>query len=210
MKNRLLVRISASVFLFCLGILAVPVNAQHCPYDGGNMVVVKLTDAKGRVITDGANDLSLHEIDNPVAKTCAFASGLLDLSFKSPIDAFLLEYENQGTKSFERYCEGCSFKGPGFYAVILGQAEQQCMIPTADGHGYERYIPRKFEVRYSSNGTVQTMIVPKDRIYGMCTNYGKWSRMEPVTFQIKTANKRKTSLFRSFDLIPDLMATGLF
>ena len=174
----------ALILLLCTTLFTVNLTAQHCPYDGGSMLVIKLTDSKNKVIGNAAGMLSLVEIDNPNAPSCKYAEGMLVKAFLPPLDAFMLRYKNQGEEAFRTYCENCSFTKEGYYAVVLNQAENVCMITKPDGSDYERYAPRKFEIRYSNGGKEQTMKAPDERIYSMCLGTGEWSRFVPVEFKL--------------------------
>jgi hypothetical protein len=182
----------ARVFLFIgLGLLGMVSNlfAQHCPYDGGNMIVVQLTDAEDRPLFGSAADLTLQEVDNPEADSCGFDKGMLSRSLLPPIDAFMLRYRYNGSsENFRTYCEDCAFNADGFYAVILGQSERTCMIKKDDDTDY-RYVKRKFEVRYKRDEVEKTIAVPPDKIYSMCTGAGKWSRFQPIKLRLTSKPK---------------------
>ena len=158
--------------------------AQHCPYDGGNMLVIKLIDSRNNPIVNATDRLSLREIDNENSASCRHGEGMLVKSFLPPLDAFMLRYKNQGEEAFRRYCDDCTFTKDGYYAVILNQAENVCMIPKADGSDYERFVPRKFEIRYSNGGKEKAIKAPDERIYSMCLGTGDWSRFVPVEFKL--------------------------
>ena len=58
--------------------------AQHCPFDGGHIVVIKLTDANGNVITTADSTLFLTETPNPLSDSCTYAEGQLNRPFGHP------------------------------------------------------------------------------------------------------------------------------
>ncbi len=174
----------ASLTIIAVGILFSnhEIFAQHCPFDGGEMVVVELTDADGKPMFGSTTELTLQEIDNPEADSCQYTKGLLSRSFLPPSDAFLQRYSLQGFDSFGRHCEDCTFNTFGFYAVVLGQSERSCMIKS---DGDDRWVRRKFEISFSRDGIEQRIAVPPDKMYSMCTGQGAWSRFEPIKLQIK-------------------------
>jgi hypothetical protein len=158
--------------------------AQHCMFDGASMIIVQLTDIDDKPLFGSAADLTLQEMDNPEADACRLTKGLLSLSFLPPANAFLQRYSRQGFDSFSSFCEDCEFNADGFYAVILGQGEPGCMIKKDDDTDYH-HVKRKFEVRYKRDDVEQSIAVPPDKIFSMCTGTGKWSRFEPIKFQLK-------------------------
>lgn len=165
------------------------VFAQHCPFDGGNMIVVQLTDAEDKPLFGSAADLTLREVDNAEADSCSFTAGLMSRAFLPPVDAFMQRYERHGSENFRTYCEDCAFNADGYYAVILGQSERSCMIKKDDDTDY-RYVKRKFEVRYKRDDIEQTIAVSPDKIFSMCTANGKWSRFQPI--KLRLASKPKS------------------
>lgn len=188
MKSKSKVALLTNV-AFAMLLLATFVNAQHCPFDAGNMIVVQLTDADDRPLFGSAADLTLRELGNPDADWCSFTSGLISRAFLPPVDAFLQRYERHGSENFRTYCEDCAFNTDGYYAVILGQSERTCMIKKPDGMVPDKYVPRKFEVRYKRNSVEQTIAVSPDKIYSMCTGTGKWSRFEPIKLRLASRPK---------------------
>lgn len=170
------------LLLLCLLILPVGATAQHCPFDGGRMIVVYLTNAEDKPLTSVADNLVLREIDNPNPEACTYAKGLLTIPFLPPLDNFLKRYKSQDTAAFKELCAGCGFLTKGYYAVIIGQAESTCMIKKDNDFNY---VKRKFEIRFTQNKSEQTAQVPNDQIYSLCTDAGKWSRMVPIDFKIK-------------------------
>jgi hypothetical protein len=165
---------------------AANVFSQHCPFDGGSMIVVQLTDAEDKPLFGSAADLTLSEVDNPEADSCSFTKGLLSRAFLPPVDAFMQRYARHGSENFRTYCEDCAFNADGFYAVIIGQSEQSCMIKKDDDTDY-RYVKRKFEIRYKRDNVEQTVAVPPNKIFSMCTGAGKWSRFEPIKLRLESA-----------------------
>lgn len=161
--------------------------AQHCPYDGGVMVVVELVDRKGEPMFGASMDLTLAEVDNPNADKCKYAPGLLSLRLRSPVEAFLERYSLQSSDSFAHYCSDCSFTRDGFYAAVLGQAERTCMPDDDQG-----IRARSYEVRYSRDGIERKLAIRRENFFSLCSDGGKWSRIKPVRFQIDPNTKSKS------------------
>lgn len=186
-----------------LSFLTAPLSlfAQHCPFDGGSMIVVHIVDAKGDpvIIGDGPY-LQLQEVENGDAGKCSFNDGLVNRTFERPAQAFLVRYKNQGPESFSTFCKDCAYNAPGYYSVIMGMSEQSCMIKSTEGNGYEKYVPRKYEIRFTGSGPTQTVTVQPDQIHSMCLGVGKWSRIKPIEIRAFSIapNSFESSIFLNF------------
>lgn len=170
-------------FLLCFSVLPLNIAAQHCPFDGTRMIVVHLTDEKDQAIVDAVQSLTLREIDNPNADACTYAEGLLEKPFLLANDAFTNIYKTRSSVNLiQEYCADCSFLTDGFYAVRLGQAETNCMIKKDGDFTYQK---RKYEIRFEKNGVKKIVKVSDDKIYSLCTDGGKWSRIVPIKMKIE-------------------------
>ncbi len=185
MKQRsriaLFTSIAVTVLLFGAHIETI---AQHCPFDGGEMMVLELIDSDNKPMFGSTTELTLQEVDDPEADSCRDKKGLLSRPFLPPADALLQRYPIQGFDSFGLHCADCSFNAFGFYAVVLNQSERSCKIKSDDDDDY-RWVDRKFEIRFSRDGIEQKIAVPPDSLFSMCTGTGKWSRFQPIKFLIK-------------------------
>jgi hypothetical protein len=170
-------------FPIFIALLAGGALAQHCPFDGGEMLVVELVDQKGEPMFGSSMNLTLVETDNPNADACKYSPGLISRSFHTPVEAFMTRYSRQSTDLFREFCEDCAFDTDGFYAVILGQAERSCML--YEDQGVRPLRARTYEVRYSRDGFQQKIPVRREDFFSMCTGSGKWSRFKPVRFKVE-------------------------
>ena len=173
------------LFLLAFILLSVGIaSAQHCPFDGRHLIVVALTDAKGQpALAAPAGSLQLREINQPAPAACTYAEGILSKSFVSPLEIFSSYNYYKLSELTKDFCKGCTFLKPGFYAVGLDQAEETCMIKKSTNDF--NYRKREFEVQYSAGNYSKKVIIPKDRIYSLCTGRGKWSRIVPVELKIR-------------------------
>lgn len=158
------------------------INAQHCPFDGGNMIVVYVTDKTGKPVSDASQNLKLVEINNPVADSCSYAKGILQKKFLPTKEYLQGHYKNYWTRWIEPNYKDWQFYNAGFYALTLNQAEESCMIKN---EGDFKYRKREFEIKYQQNERIQTIKVPKDRIYSLCTDAGEWTRIIPINIKTK-------------------------
>lgn len=169
-------------FFLCLSV-AVVAAAQHCPYDGGEMLVIELIDHNDKPVFGASPDLKLVEINNPNADACKYSPGMLERELKLPVDAFLTRYDRYNVSSFERQCPDCEFNRVGFYAVVIGQSERTCMIE--EDMGVRPLRAREYEVRYKSGLFEQTLKIHRQDFNSMCTSNGKWSRIKPIVFKLE-------------------------
>jgi hypothetical protein len=162
-----------SLLLFC-NLLA----AQHCPFDGSYIVVIKLTDANGNIITSPDSTFFLTETLNPLADSCTYAEGQLNLLFDIPSKSLVKKYEGSWEKRAALYLEECTFKQSGYFVVVLNQAQHHCMV---NRNNEFTYLDRHFEIRQkTTTGTMLLSVVPTEKIYPLCTANGKWSRIKAI------------------------------
>ena len=148
------------------------------------MIVTEVRDEGGQPVLLKPGELVLSEIDNPAPEVCSFATGLVKFDFRPTAQSFTERYTERWHRTFEEQCKDCTFAAPGFYAVILGMSEDSCMVKAADGRGYEKYIPRKYEIVLKRGLIERRVDVPRERIYSMCTDGGPWSRFQPITLTV--------------------------
>lgn len=158
-------------------------SAQHCPFDGSSIVVIKLTDHNGSPITEPPTSLFLTEITNPLADSCTYAEGQLRLKFGNIESNLIKKYTGTWEERASLYLQECSFNQPGYYVVVLNQAQRSCMV---NRNQQFSYIKRQFEIRQKNGeGDVLLTDVPADRIYSLCTSSGSWTRINAVEVEIK-------------------------
>jgi len=158
------------------------VQAQHCPFDGGVIVVIKLTGPDGRPVTNSAGRVFLAEQPNPKADSCTYANELLQLPFDLPQKNLVEKYSGTWEERASLYLKDCIFNQPGYFVVVLNQAQHRCMVSV---NGNYRYDDRHFDIRRISD-TENKLLgkVPANRLYPLCTATGKWSRIEAIEISL--------------------------
>jgi hypothetical protein len=101
------------------------IKAQHCPFDGTSIVILKVFNKKDKV------DFTLIEVDNPKADSCTYAEGLLEIPFQ-PIDSFYAK--NHWVKTYEKRYKMQKIKSKGGFYVKLNQATADCMIKNGNNY----------------------------------------------------------------------------
>lgn len=152
--------------------------AQHCPFDGSAIVVIKLMHSDGTPVTNLSARPCLIETDNPFADSCKYAEGLLSLPFDIPQKNLVEKYSGSWQYRASQYIKNCVFNQPGHYVVVLNQAQKQCMLERGNDYKYGR---RSFEIRLTSEkGNIPALQVPEESIYSLCTSAGNWTRIMPI------------------------------
>lgn len=156
--------------------------AQHCPFDGGSAIVVCLKNPEGKIITDTTYQIFLTEIKNSRADSCSYAKGLLNIPFSSVQKSLVEKYSGSWTSWAAKRIQDCSFNKNGYSAVVIDQAETDCMVK--NGNDFT-YYPRLFEIRIFKNKILERVqSIKESDIYALCTNYGNWSRIIPLDIPI--------------------------
>lgn len=165
------------ILLVCLLIFfAGNLIAQHCPFDGGYLIVVHLTDKNGKPVS--TKDLTLVEVNNPVAESCTYAEGLLQKSFFPTKQTLQTKYKDYWKNWLESEYKNWILFNPGYYAVWLNMSENSCMIKKGNDFTYRK---RQFEVHYAD----QKKRVPALKVYSLCTDGGSWTRIVPIEIKAK-------------------------
>jgi hypothetical protein len=169
MKPRFLI-LTTICFLFLY-----TATAQMSPFDGSYTVLVKVKE--NNLPADVR--LELREISLP-SDSCRFSPKLLRIQFQLPGNV-LIKNRNDNKIWEERaqeYAKDASFMAPGYYAVVLNQAERQCMIPR--GNDYE-FILRNFRIVAVQKGKETILAeVPAGYVYSLSTMRGRWSEMMAI------------------------------
>jgi hypothetical protein len=157
--------------------------AQHCPFDGSNMVVLKLINTKGKPLPTHDKEIILYEKENPKADSCTYAQGQLAITFGNLNKALIHKYENSWVTWAKRMTKGCDFMKPGHIAVVLNMAQSTCMV---NNHNQYVYYKRAFEIAVKKNGaTIKTIPVDESKLYNLCTSAGSWHRITPIDVVIE-------------------------
>lgn len=168
------------ILSFGLPLLA---DAQHCPFDGGVMVILKVTGPDGKPVTRLTTPIYLAEQPNPNVDSCTYADKQLLRPFDLPQKNLVEKYSGSWEERASLYLKDCVFSQPGYFVVVLNQAQHHCMIPVNNEY---RYVLRRFDIRRISD-TENTLLVtvPPEKIYPLCTAHGHWSRMEAISIQLE-------------------------
>jgi hypothetical protein len=150
---------------------------QHCPFDGGHLLVIQVTDAEGKPINKA--NARLREVENPQADSCVYNKGLLDKEFLPASEVVSGLYREEGI--IDKYCADCTFLAPGFYAVKLNLTEHSCLLKKDNKSTYRK---RQFEIEFTHDGQTQRLKVDSTDIHSLCLGNGKWSRIVPLELKV--------------------------
>ena len=160
------------------------IYAQHCPYDGSDLVAVKIIDEKGFTVDLQNNTLFLEEIISKETDSCSYKPG--------QIRKTLLNKENFQADCDNRFSEPNShvlnnrLKKMGImdkagWLISLNQAGHYCMI---NNNGNINYTKRKFEIVYLiSKKEIRFPVQPED-IKSLCTGSKDLVNFKPIVIQV--------------------------
>lgn len=138
----------------------------------------------GKPVVNPALTITLNENPNAAADSCTYASGLLQVAFTSIEKGWIERYANSWKNTATYLLKETDIKTEqGYRAVVLSQAQADCMIKNGNDFIYRE---RTYTIQVSrANEILQTITVQPDRKYKLCTGAGKWSRIKPVAIIIE-------------------------
>lgn len=153
--------------------------AQHCKWDGGNVLVVSLKDKFGVPIIGAESQLKLKEIDNADPTRCSYAETLIEKDFAAADTFFRSLYKYRFDSWMLENCKDCNVQDAGNYAALINMAEENCLVKK---EGINRPELRKYVVEYSGlTPTVQIAIDPSD-FQSTCVGNDEWKPAKPLKF----------------------------
>jgi hypothetical protein len=179
------------IFLLLLVLhLSIGMLAQHCPFDGTNLIAVKVVDKQGKMITNFNTPFYLLEVDNPMADSCTYAAGLIKkqlLNKKTFIAACNEKFGRNGydTELKNRLTSAGVFANANMM-VSINQGENTCMLIGKSETVYANYIyrQRKFAIAYTINGKEFREPLPPEFIYALCTNNKDLKNFKTITIKL--------------------------
>jgi hypothetical protein len=147
-------------------------------------------DKQGNMITNFNTPFYLMEVDNPVADSCPYATGLIKKqmletkNFQAEID------ERFGRNGYNTRLESRLSKAGVFtnanMIVSLNQAENTCTLIGKSETVYSNYIyrQRKFVIAYLVNDKEVRQPVPNELIYSLCTAAKELEHFKPVIIKL--------------------------
>lgn len=154
-------------------------HSQHCPFDGSTAIVIQLKHKTGKPVVNPAFTITLNENPNANADSCTYAAGELRLPFGTIKTSWINKYEGVWVERATEKLKECNFKSEqGYLSVLLNQAQASCMIKNGNDFIYQE---RNFSILIEgANGSKQSIAVPADSKYKLCTASGKWTRIKPI------------------------------
>lgn len=171
-------------FLLVLIAISKTMLAQHCPFDGSTVILIQVKNKAGKPVVSPAFTFTLIENPNALADSCTYAPGQLALPFAGIKDSWINRYEGLWVKRATERLKECNFNNkPGYMSVVLNQAQESCMVKNGNDFDFRE---RMFTIQVKQGNDIkQTILVPVDRKYALCTAAGKWSRIKPITIIIE-------------------------
>jgi hypothetical protein len=172
-------------FLYGASILA-----QHCPFDGYHLIAIKVVDKQGNMISNINTPFYLQEVDNPMADSCPYATGIIK---KQVLDTknYIAECDERfGRNGYNANLKSRLSKAGVFtnanMMISFNQAENTCTLIGKSETVYTNYIyrQRKFVIAYMINEKEIRQPVPNELIYALCTNAKEIEKFKPVIIKL--------------------------
>ena len=147
--------------------------AQHCPFDGGMVVAIHLTDENGEPFTDAKN-ISLVQKNKQQGKK------FIEKPFLPAKENLTKIYGERYLNVYGKYAcdEDCKLYEAGIFIAHLTSDETFYKVEKGDKIYWEK---KDFEIQIShSNGQIRRLDVGKDGIYTLCYGSSKWTDIVPL------------------------------
>ena len=157
-------------------------RAQHCPFDGSSAIVVQLQNNQGTAVDSTAATIWLVEKTNPLADSCTYATGQLQLSFGKIGPSLVHRYEGAWVSWAEDRLSSCAFNNSSHRVLVLNMAQSRCMVKNGSEF---RYLAREFEIRVMRDDKILAILPVNEKdIYPLCTGAGPWDRIQPMLLRL--------------------------
>lgn len=161
-------------------VFTLPLMAQHCPYDGTYIVLLKATSH-----SDRWPDFYLHEMYNEQVEKCTYSDKLIHRLFRTEKDImdemrlhpnyYIWKHLISDLYNDYNFLAGCQ-------VVFLTMADKSCMIKS-EGMNY-LFQQRSFQITWKYNGINDSIQVAPSQVYPLCTVAGLWSRIQAITIRL--------------------------
>jgi hypothetical protein len=170
---------------FFINILITNVAAQHCIFDGSNIVLIQLANQNGKPwqIT-GSNIKIIQNIFNEdyhrdtTGICCIIEKSLIFDSCKK----VLLQTENNVWNSYatKRKDLIALSKHPNCYALLLYDTEIECLFDkcNTDGFVIAKYV-------FGKNRQTYSIKIPRKDIFPLCESFPASKKIKPITVTLK-------------------------
>ncbi len=161
------------IFTLILTFSASLAFAQHCPFDGGMVVTIHLTDEKGEPFT-GVTNIKLVQKDKKQGKN------FISKTFLPTKENLLSVYGERNFNTYSKYAcdEDCVIYGEGMYVAHLTSKDAFYEVGKGDDSVWEK---KDFEIQIThSNNQIRKIDVAKDNIFSLCYSRSKWSDIVPI------------------------------
>jgi hypothetical protein len=174
--------ITTLLLLLCFNVT----QAQHCKFDGQNVLVIKLENQKGEPKTMGGYSIKIIRaftnnifFEDTVNGCCKLKR---ELTFDT-CSKVLLNTDDAIWNSYATVYKNLPlFKYKGCYAIILSDDEIKCLM--------DKCVDEKklyLQYTYKKHATKRFVYPTLKNIYPLCSSFGKWASIKPVI--IKLPNK---------------------
>ena len=158
--------------------------AQHCPWDGGTLIAVKLVNKKGQTVNLTKDTVYLVEVENNDAALCSYAEGLLKKPLYNTTDFFTIgnRYGHNYGEALRKRLKQMGVIDKSNLLISLNQAERSCMIKKDSDFSFKT---RKFVIIYESGKQKVTVPVPPEAIRSLCTSSKDFVDFAPILVKVQ-------------------------
>ncbi len=177
--------IKFAVFILILTFSASSAFAQHCPFDGGMVIAIHLTDQNGEPFTDATN-IKL------VKKSKQHGKKVGRKTFLPAKENLIKIYGERNFNGYSEFAceEDCGIFGKGIFIAHLTSDEAFYKVGKDDDSVWEK---KDFEIQITNKGKkIRRIDVSKDSIFTLCYHKSKWSDIVPI--EITEQNPLRNSL----------------
>jgi hypothetical protein len=159
-------------------ILPAYTNAQHCKFDGQNVMVIKIENTNGKPKSLAGFGAKLKNVNDSATVLCESYSTKWFDTCKN----ILLNTEDKIWNSYaQKYSSLKLFKIKECYAIILSDAELACLL------GANNAFQIAFKHRFRERSIIFT--ATKKDVYPLCSSYGEWADIKPFVIKLPDIKK---------------------
>lgn len=170
-------------FLFAL-LLSARLSAQHCPFDGYNLLAITLVDSSGKIAPIPKDSVYLIEVNHDSASLCNYSPGLIRRPFLSQED-FLTSFNRKlGPVMYEVLKKRIQNKAAGTNASLFVNITFSEKINIANKQENRKEKLTGFAVVWCYKNKYTCVPVLAKSICSLCTSQGDLKDFKPIIINI--------------------------
>lgn len=172
------------VFFLLALLLSARLSAQHCPFDGYNVLAIKLVDSSGKIAPIPKDSIYLIEINHNNASLCNYSPGFIRRPFLRQ-DDFLTSFEKKlGPVVYENLKKRIQNKAASTNASLFVNITYSEKTVIANKQVNRNEKLSGFAVVWCYKNKYTCVPVPAKSICSLCTSQGDLKDFTPVIINI--------------------------